>query len=286
MQDDSMVDMNIESKNIPRSFRLTSDMPLLPPTYTFWDHPYDLSEILRSSANMNTTLVLQNSIVKLESLKKNDTRDISEFSAHVVMIDKMIQTDLLVNEIEKSQNVYGIRINKFLASQEVKPLRLLIAGDDVKEPLGKVNQVDMPIEIIKKIEMQKNMQPLNIEDYYFDSEAEYDYDFNPDYISKRVSMSFVKNTHIKDIRKKVGRGSKRLISLHKFVNDAVINSKDNKLYSCKFCFKFYNKRTALGGHTARCHPRQSDMYKKRMESVELNQIERDRLFYLRTVQHN
>lgn len=67
------------------------------------------------------------------------------------------------------------------------------------------------------------------------------------------------------VNKKINYDSRWLIKLSDLIAKSIDNTKDIKLYSCKFCASVFNKRAALGGHMSKNHPNQSEGYSKRIE---------------------
>ena len=285
MQDDYMIDMNVESKKLSKHLRGSMDVPSLPSTFCLWDQPQNLSEILRSNITQNKTFKLQNSAIVLESPKPFEHKQISEFITKVPKEDKMVQTDFLIEVFDPMKKGPLIKINKFLANKEVKPLKLLInEGKTDIEERDKKAEADAPFEnYIEPLPTRQPKTSFDVDFYHFDSEPEYDAEFRPDFMVNRPKLNFMNAKRVKKIDKKVSRSDKNIVEGFTYINRANAEIVNKKVYSCKHCCEIFYKKTALGGHIAKNHPNQSEGYKNRLDKARSRKIERARNDYLRTI---
>ena len=123
-----------------------------------------------------------------------------------------------------------------------------------------------------------------IKAHQFDSEAEDIVEYMPFAADFKAELCFVDKSHIGLINRKISKSSKKLIDLLKFIEKRESDTNDVKTYACKYCPKIFMRRAALGGHTAKNHPHQSDSYRIRQESLKNRRIERERFDYFKTIE--
>ena len=122
-----------------------------------------------------------------------------------------------------------------------------------------------------------------IKAHQFDSEAEDIRDYLPLDSEFAEELCFLEKEHVPTMSKKITKSHRKVFDLLRFVKDRDSETRDVKTYACKYCPKVFVKRAALGGHTAKNHPHQSDSYRLRQESLKNRRIERERFDYFKNI---
>lgn len=285
MSENPRTGLDDENSKYDRIFKRSSEMPALPPNFSLWDHRYELSEILRSSGNFKKSFRLQASIVNVSSQRYSDTREISEFYVQSITENKMTQTEKIL-----PSNFFENRPKSKLFSshtEQEQNSNILEAEDNYK--LNDETKAD-DLSDMRKPELSSFVCPVSLRhakrdlpNMSFDSEPENEEEFQPNYVCIRPTTQFIKKKYIHRIEKRLDKAHNQILELSPFIKGSKEIKYENKVYHCKFCFERFEKRTALGGHVAKKHPKKSCEYRKRLDSSNTRKIERERINYLRGI---
>ncbi len=133
------------------------------------------------------------------------------------------------------------------------------------------------------LEINDTRVKKKIKAHQFDSEAEDVRDFLPLDYGFGEDLCFLEKEHVPQMSKKISKSNRKVYDLLRFVKERDSETRDVKTYACKYCPKVFVKRAALGGHTAKNHPHQSDSYRLRQESLKNRRIERERFDYFKNI---
>lgn len=271
MADNSNVDKQSDKGISNTAFKMFQPIQPGPPSLNVWAQQNELSEMLRKNSAKVPSFCLQPSIINVSAFKEAEKPAISDFSTTLQTSGRGRKTrsPAVREEVDKKAPV--IQIAQFDAVKPVsQPLKIEL------QPKNQ-NVVDEPETALKQ----------QIKAHQFDSEAEDIKDFVPFSADFSAELCFVDKSHVPLINRKIGKTSKKLIDLMKFVKKRENDTNDVKTYACKYCPKVFIRRAALGGHTAKNHPHQSDSYRIRQESLKNRRIERERFDYFKTIEpHN
>ena len=252
------------------SFQLFQPTQQMSMPFDIFKRRTELSEMLQKNSTGSESFKLQPSIINVEAVKDAEKRNISDFSTQLQpkTRGRKPNSQKSHKNIEKERPTADIK--KFEPSNDT-----VDQPETVAEPDSYKNaEADLETEIRKQIKAHQ-----------FDSETEDIHDYYPLGFDFKADLCFIENDHLPLINKKITKGSKKLFDLMKFVKNRETETREVKTYACKYCPKVFVKRAALGGHTAKNHPQQSDSYRIRQESLKNRKIERERFDYFKAIEH-
>ena len=221
--------------------------------------PLDHSEFFRKPSEM-ASFTLQPSILVPYS-KGTDKPKVTNFTS--IINSHRVGTEEKDTPQEKKKRT---RRTGAVSQKEPKKKRNTRRGD--RDRLMEINDS----KVKKKIKAHQ-----------FDSEAEDVGEWLPLEVDFTEELCFLEKEHVPQMSKKISKGNKKVYDLLRFVKERDSETRDVKTYACKYCPKVFVKRAALGGHTAKNHPHQSDSYRLRQESLKNRRIERERFDYFKNI---
>lgn len=261
---------HFEKQDHNPSFQLFQPMQVASQGMGFWAQQNELSEVMLKNSIKSQSFRLQPSIINISAFKEVEKPNISDFSTHLGPLSKSRRNSAPKNAEVDNEKGQAAKIRNFdLVRAEKKPVK-------VEGAVGKVASTETEMSAEVKRQLQT---------YQFDSEAEdiLEYDSAPR--GQATYLCFIDKEHISIINKRISKTSKRVVDLTSFLKARDTDTRDVKTYACKYCPKVFVKRAALGGHTAKNHPHQSDSYRIRQESLMSRKIERERFDYFKTIEH-
>lgn len=270
MKSDSNVDQETEKTTQHKPFELFQPLKQPLALFNFATQPSELIEMLKKNPNESQSFKLQPSIINVAAFKEIEKAEISEFSTHL-------------NTTTRGRKPNAL---KKLNDIQTKSARPQISKFEVVPP--QVNFSKMDAEARDETWMDENGDTeikRQLKAHQFDSEAEDLVDFFPIAIDEKAELCFVDRGNAAIISKKITKQSKKVFDLIGFITKRENETNDVKTYACKYCPKVFARRAALGGHTAKNHPHQSDSYRIRQESLKNRKIERERFDYFKTIEN-
>jgi len=256
-------------KNLPNTaFKLFQPIQPGPPSINFWAQQNELSEMLKKNSAKAPSFRLQPSIINVSAFKDSDKPMISEFSTNLQTSGRGRKPKSQQTREDSDKKESLIHVNKFELQKPVEAL----PRSGIEHKTETMDE-DADTEIKKKIKAHQ-----------FDSEAEDNSDHLPLDPEFKAELCFIDKNHVALINRKISKTSKKLVDLIKFIKKRENDTNDVKTYACKYCPKVFVRRAALGGHTAKNHPHQSDSYRIRQESLKNRKIERERFDYFKTIE--
>lgn len=253
------------------SFKLFQPVQPGPPSFNFWTQQNELSEMLTRNSVHVPSFKLQQSIINVAAFKEAEKPSISDFSTHLSSGGRGRKPKTPRSTINMVKKVSSIKINKFEVEKPVETALELTNATDAR--IYDNNDLEADTEIKRQIKAHQ-----------FDSEVEEIQEFFPLVPDFKADLCFVDKNHVSVISRKISKTSKKLVDLVKFIQKRENDTRDVKTYACKYCPKVFVRRAALGGHTAKNHPHQSDSYRIRQESLKNRRIERERFDYFKTIE--
>lgn len=270
MNPNSNPDQSTDPQTPSKPFQLFQPIKKQPSAINFTAQPSELIDLLKKNPAEQQSFKLQPSIINVAAFRDADKPSISDFSTHLHTSGRGRKPNALkkLNDIEKKTT--KTIINKFEARKDSETF--------TKIEIGK--KVDVKVEEEEETEIKKQLKA-----HQFDSEAEDVTDYLPITIDFKADLCFIDRAHLPLINKKISKNSKKLYDLMGFIKKRENETNDVKTYACKYCPKVFVRRAALGGHTAKNHPHQSDSYRIRQESLKNRKIERERFDYFKTIEN-
>jgi len=271
MADNVNTDKQLDKGASNTAFKLFQPTQPGPPSINFWAQPNELSEMLKKNSAKAPSFKLQPSIINVSAFKEGDKPSISDFSTTLQTSGRGRKSKALAQRGDSGSKAPPLQINKF----------------DVMKAAGLAPKAEADVKHENAQDDSETALKQQIKAHQFDSEAEDIKDFVPFSADFAAELCFVERSHVSLINRKIGKSSKKLIDLIKFIKKRENDTNDVKTYACKYCPKIFGRRAALGGHTAKNHPHQSDSYRIRQESLKNRRIERERFDYFKTIEpHN
>lgn len=256
-------------KNQPNTaFKAFQPIQPGPPSINFWAQQNELSEMLKKNSAKAPSFRLQPSIINVSAFKETDKPMISEFSTNLQPSGRGRKPKSQHAKEDSDKKDAQPHVNRFELQRPVEST----PGSGFEHRADAFDE-DFDTEVKKKIKAHQ-----------FDSEAEEASEHLPLDPDFKAELCFIDKNHVALINRKISKTSKKLVDLIKFVKKRENDTNDVKTYACKYCPKVFIRRAALGGHTAKNHPHQSDSYRIRQESLKNRKIERERFDYFKTIE--
>ena len=245
--------------------------PQMTPVFSFFDQHNELSELLKLAIKTENPDKVKNLVTKKESNRQDNYKKTQTLIDQKITVDKIVQTDYLVKSYYRSKKINKIAIKKFRSTkQDQQTDQKTIENTPVLD--------NNPTEL-----SNTHKTTFNIDIDHFDSGLENSDNNDIENIEQKPKLSFINPSLLQRSDKTLHSSSDRIVQISSFIHKAIRGDKDQKVYTCKFCAMVFNKRAALGGHISKNHPRQSEEYRKRVESANNRRIERERVDYFRTI---
>lgn len=270
MREEGDRDQQEKAKPSKRSFQIFQPIGKQPSALTFPGQPSELMEMLRKNPGEQQSFKLQPSIINVSAFRDVDKPNISDFSTHINSKAKRNNPSALKKSNNAGKQEYKASIEQF----DIKGRSDAPACDDATKQTYHTPADDEDTEVKRQLKARQ-----------FDSETEDVADYQPTHTNAKANLCFIAPDHMSMLNKKISKGSKKVFELLSFVKRRDNETNDVKTYACKYCPKVFARRAALGGHTAKNHPQQSDSYRIRQESLKNRKIERERFDYFKTIEN-
>lgn len=268
MTDNADSDKQLDKSLANTAFKMFQPVHSTGSSVNFWAQQNELSEMLKKNSAKAPSFKLQPSIINVSAFS-GDKHAVSDFSTNLQSSGRGRKPKAVQSRENSDKKGPPVQINKFDAVKPTEP-----STKSETEPKVDIVDEDIETEIKKQIKAHQ-----------FDSEAEDIKEYMPLDPDFKTELCFVDKSHIALINRKITKSSKKLIDLITFIKKRENDTNDVKTYACKYCPKVFIRRAALGGHTAKNHPHQSDSYRIRQESLKNRKIERERFDYFKTIEH-
>lgn len=270
MKDNSNVDQAIDNQKKDKAFQVFKPIKKQSANLNFSGHPSELMELLKKNPVEQQSFKLQPSIINVAAFKEVEKPSISEFTTHI-------------NSGFKGRKPKALKkVNKTDAKKSEKT----VSKFEVVNPTESCFKVESENKkIINEEDDEDSEVRKQLKAHQFDSEAEDVTDYAPIKINSKTDLCFIDKSHATLLNKRISKNSKKMYDLIGFIKNRENEINDVKTYACKYCPKVFARRAALGGHTAKNHPHQSDSYRIRQESLKNRKIERERFDYFKAIEN-